>query len=316
VVRCRLLILVVLGLAVGLPAGSAAAADCAGADTPVSAASLASAKAAVLCLVNNERAARGLPVLAANDALALAAQRHTDDMVARDFFEHVAPAPAPWGAGPGERIAGAGYDAWEWAENIAAGYLTPRQVMAGWMASEGHCRNILAPGVAEIGVGVAAVPATLPNQAGGTWTQDFGRRANTAAPSKDTGPQDGCPFNGLAAPTAVPAAPAPVTPAPVTPAPVVTPVVPPAPTTPAPATKPLDAAFATHGGALVIGGHTTLPDGTRVHVVLRRGHHTLRHARARVRHHRFGVRVVLPPRRHGLVLQIRCGTLRLKHTLR
>ena len=38
-------------------------------------------------------------------------------------------------------------------ENIAAGYMTPKEVVEGWMNSTGHRENILSPKFTEIGVG-------------------------------------------------------------------------------------------------------------------------------------------------------------------
>jgi uncharacterized protein YkwD len=199
---CRRPLLVALAAAaLAGPAGTAHAASCPGADTPVSANTLGSAKAAVLCIVNAERAARGLPTLTENDKLSLAAQRHTDDMVARNFFAHLVPdsLAAPLGRDPGARLTLAGY-AWQtYGENIAAGQQTPRDVMTAWIKSHGHCRNILSPDVTQLGVGVAAVAATLPNQAGGTWTQDFGNPQGTAAPAASSGPQNGCDPSGYPA---------------------------------------------------------------------------------------------------------------------
>ena len=40
------------------------------------------------------------------------------------------------------------------AENVAAGQRTPERVVAAWMASEGHQRNILNPDYTDIGIGV------------------------------------------------------------------------------------------------------------------------------------------------------------------
>src|SRR3954468_3344294 len=118
----------------GATAGTAAAATCANADTPISNMSRTEARKAVLCIVNAERNARGLPSVRSDTRLMIAAQRHTADMVRRNYFEHV----APNGSDPGARITAAGYVWTSYGENIAAGYATPRAVMAGWMASEGH----------------------------------------------------------------------------------------------------------------------------------------------------------------------------------
>lgn len=60
--------------------------------------------------------------LAQNPLLSLASARHSDDMLARNFFAHIAEAPAPHGVTPTDRIEHAGYDldgAWATGENIA-----------------------------------------------------------------------------------------------------------------------------------------------------------------------------------------------------
>src|SRR4051794_24451229 len=57
----------------------------------------------------------------------------------------------------GERYAQAGYlDPQAWAENIAAGQLTPEEVMTSWMGSGGHRSNILGNLYQDAGVGLAA----------------------------------------------------------------------------------------------------------------------------------------------------------------
>jgi serine protease len=104
----------------------------------------------VLALANQERANDGCGVaLAANDLLQQAADLHSADMVARDFFSHT----NPDGKDPGDRLDDIGYIWWSWGENIAAGYSTPAAVMAGWMASSGHRANILNCDFTEIGIG-------------------------------------------------------------------------------------------------------------------------------------------------------------------
>ncbi len=64
------------------------------------------------------------------------------------------------------------------AENIAWGsshLATPRSVVARWLQSPAHKRNILDAGYREVGVGVAAGPtAYLPRAA--FYATDFGRR--------------------------------------------------------------------------------------------------------------------------------------------
>ena len=92
------------------------------------------------------------------------------------------------------RISAAGF---RWAaagENIATGYRTPRQVVAGWMASAGHCQNILDPTYRDVGTGVNRHPVAGYASRPGTWTQDFGLTVGTRAPSRNWGPAHGCPY--------------------------------------------------------------------------------------------------------------------------
>ncbi|MBV9309900.1 MAG: CAP domain-containing protein [Solirubrobacterales bacterium] len=140
---------------------------------------------AVLCLVNVERTSRGLPPLAARPALTRSAQLWTLRLVSSRTFTH--------GINFAARISAAGYS-WGYAgENIASGFRTPREVVRGWMGSEGHCRNILDPHFADIGVGVVPRPTGVAN-IGATWTQDFGLLLGHTPPSNNTGPQSRCPY--------------------------------------------------------------------------------------------------------------------------
>src|SRR3954452_9681423 len=189
---CRRIFPALVAIAALAPAAGASAASCPGADTAISSATLDSAKTTVLCIVNAERDARGLPTLVENDKLALAAQRHTDDMVARNFFSHFAPLPTVFGVDPGARISAAGYDWQSYGENITIGQVTPREVMTDWLQSPGHCQNLLRPGVTQLGVGTADTPATLDQPVGGTWTQDFANPQGTVAPAASRAPQAGC----------------------------------------------------------------------------------------------------------------------------
>ncbi|WP_030691367.1 sigma-70 family RNA polymerase sigma factor [Streptomyces globisporus] len=119
----------------------------------------------VIDLVNAERAKAGCGPLTEHPLLTRAAQGHSDDMAARDFFDHT----NPDGDGPGERITAAGYAWSSYGENIAKGQTTAAQVMDSWMNSPGHRANILNCGFKEIGVG-------LHTSGGPYWTQAFGSR--------------------------------------------------------------------------------------------------------------------------------------------
>ncbi|WP_327187469.1 CAP domain-containing protein [Streptomyces sp. NBC_01334] len=120
------------------------------------------AVARVVALVNSERAKVGCSPVTLNAKLSQAAQAHSADMASHNTMSHT----GSDGSDPGQRITRAGYLWSTYGENVAYGYSTPEQVMAGWMASAGHKRNILDCGFKEIGVGVA--------QPGNYWTQDFG----------------------------------------------------------------------------------------------------------------------------------------------
>lgn len=119
----------------------------------------------VVSLVNAERAKAGCGPLTANSTLNRAAQGHSDDMAARDYFDHT----NPDGDGPGERVTAAGYPWSTYGENIAMGQSTPEQVMEAWMNSPGHRANILNCDFKEIGIGIH-------NEGGPYWTQVFGAR--------------------------------------------------------------------------------------------------------------------------------------------
>jgi uncharacterized protein YkwD len=147
----------------------------------------------VLCLINLERAHRRLPALHASPLLDRSAQGWTDEMVARGVFSH----------GPGnafaDRISATGYD-WQAAgENIATGYPTPRSVVAAWMASADHCRNILDPVFRDVGTGVNPRPVRGAATGPATWTLDFGLLQGQSPGSTNQRPMAGCPYRRAAA---------------------------------------------------------------------------------------------------------------------
>ncbi len=127
----------------------------------------------VVDLTNALRARNGLDPLAVNAALSEAADGHSADMAAKNFFSHV----GSDGDRVGDRVDDAGYD-WTWVgENIAAGYATPDEVVAAWFDSPGHRLNMLSPHYTEIGVGF--VDDGNADRYGEYWTQVF------AAPADD-----------------------------------------------------------------------------------------------------------------------------------
>ncbi|ONH29750.1 CAP domain-containing protein [Pseudofrankia asymbiotica] len=122
--------------------------------------------AEVIMLTNLQREQHGLRPLTPEPRLAIAAAAHSADMARRHFFDH----SSPEGRQVSDRVEAAGYQYATVAENIAAGQRTPMEVVAGWMNSPGHRRNILLPEITEIGVGYAVSDDVY----GCYWTQVFG----------------------------------------------------------------------------------------------------------------------------------------------
>ncbi len=174
-------------LALTAPAGAARAAKpCAHARTPAVGASTTAMRTAVVCLINRQRTSRGLPALRASRRLDRSAQGWTDHMVATGVFSH--------GSNFAGRITATGYR-WQFAgENIATGYPTPQSVVRGWMASQGHCENILDPSYLNVGTGVSRHGVRGVHTGPSTWTQDFALPAGRPAPSHNRRPAAGCPY--------------------------------------------------------------------------------------------------------------------------
>ena len=105
--------------------------------------------------------------LTIDPALTCAARVHSKDMADHNYFNHT----NQQGQGPGWRIDQAGYSGGGWGENIAAGYSTPQQTVAGWLDSDGHCANMLNSAFVHIGIGYAYGPNS---DYGHYWTQAFG----------------------------------------------------------------------------------------------------------------------------------------------
>jgi len=105
----------------------------------------------LLELTNQERAKKKLPPLRPNAELFAAARNHSANMAKQNKMAHELD-----GQAPGERVRAAGYVPFNWGENIASGYSTAAEAVAGWMSSEGHRDNMLNPSFTEIGLGIVA----------------------------------------------------------------------------------------------------------------------------------------------------------------
>src|SRR3954454_332825 len=155
---------------------ASAATVCASADGPTAQTSTVTLANAALCLVNQERTARGLRPLKANRRLANAAKGHARDMNARGYFSH----DSANGASFVDRIRKAGYVPHRalpsLGEDLAWGcgsLGTPREIVQSWMNSPGHRANIRAGKCREAGMGVACgAPAAGMN--GSTYARDSG----------------------------------------------------------------------------------------------------------------------------------------------
>jgi uncharacterized protein YkwD len=176
-----LLLLLLLAFA---PAVATAAADCPHDGDLVTLLSAPDRRAALLCTIDAERTARNLPVVHASSQLARAAQGHSDDMVIRQFFEHV----TPGGSTLGDRVHATGYITgrrdWELGEAIAWAQQpldTPASLMRAWLGSPEHRAIILDRDFRDVGVGIT--PGLTDGSAGlgATAVLDFGFR--TASPT-------------------------------------------------------------------------------------------------------------------------------------
>src|SRR5690606_21065737 len=87
--------------------------------------------AGLLSATNSQRTSGGLGTLSADSQLTSAAQAKANDMVTRDYWSHV----TPDGKQPWTFITAAGYQYASAGENLAYGFLSSGDTIAGWMNS-------------------------------------------------------------------------------------------------------------------------------------------------------------------------------------
>ena len=130
----------------------------------------------MLTLINKERQGQGLDPLTMNSSLSSAARLHSQDMINRNFFNHV----NPDGLTPGDRARNAGYNFIALAENIC-GNSSIDAGHSSLMGSSSHRVNILNPNYKEVGIGIVD---------GGPYgkmiTQLFGTQSGNIASSPTT----------------------------------------------------------------------------------------------------------------------------------
>ncbi|TCZ76600.1 copper amine oxidase [Paenibacillus albiflavus] len=106
----------------------------------------------LLDLTNVFRLQNGISTLQWNETAATAARKHSTDMMANHFFDHV----NPQGQSVKERLAAVGLVNYSWyGENISAGYSNAIEAYAGWVNSSGHRKNMLNSHFETLGVGAA-----------------------------------------------------------------------------------------------------------------------------------------------------------------
>jgi uncharacterized protein YkwD len=120
------------------------------------------------------------PKLYWNDDLYASAFEHSTDLAESNTFSHYGSGTSSDITGDGkpsifyERIVANGYsNYYSVGENIAGGQKDLEEVMEAWLASPGHCENIMNPNYTEVGV---AVVTKADSTYGIYWTQNFGSK--------------------------------------------------------------------------------------------------------------------------------------------
>jgi hypothetical protein len=147
--------------------------------------------AAILCLVNGERADNGLPALNHVSQLDQSASGMCQRMITEHFFSH----ETPDGKSVVDRVQPTGYipksGDWVVGENLAWGsgaLSTPQAIVNGWMNSPGHRANILAPDYKDIGLAACNGSPSPDHQGGTVYVNNFGAKSgadvNATLPSE------------------------------------------------------------------------------------------------------------------------------------
>jgi hypothetical protein len=130
--------------------------------------------------VNRDRAAKGLPPLAYDEALADIARYHANDMHQHRFFAH----DSPTSGSLDDRMAAAGYLASVARENLAEAPNVD-QAEDGLLASPGHHANLMAKDITHLGVGI--VRGGLADADNLLFVQVFASPLDTQSPEEAVG---------------------------------------------------------------------------------------------------------------------------------
>lgn len=104
----------------------------------------------IVRFTNEKRAQDGLPSLQVNDELTKAAKAKGEDMLAKDYWAHV----APDGTEPWKFFKEVGYTYRYAGENLARDFSDASSTVDAWMASPTHKANLLSNKYQDIGVAV------------------------------------------------------------------------------------------------------------------------------------------------------------------
>ncbi len=128
----------------------------------------------ILLIVNIERKTQGLGPLTYNKKLAAMALTKAKDMIAKQYFAHVAPDGTDVVMLAERNL----YDYLNIGENLAMGdFVSSQDVMTGWMNSPGHRANILNKNYTELGI--SAIEGNYQGRIVWYAVQEFGRPAST-----------------------------------------------------------------------------------------------------------------------------------------
>lgn len=153
---------------------------CPNADARARTATRAEFRAAVLCLINEERASRDRRRLRKHEKLVEAAQAHTDTMQATGCFLHECPGEPSLK----QRLKRVGYiraDCTFFTFGQVIGFgtgadSTPRAMVQAWLGPDGHRKLILKRAFRDGGVGIRFGTPTNPDANGTTFTVNLGAR--------------------------------------------------------------------------------------------------------------------------------------------
>ena len=149
-----------------------------GTQTAANTCNLANFQTDLMTLINQARASSRTcgsttyPAVAAvawNSQLFDAAAGHSADMANQNYFSHT----SLDGRSAGQRITAAGYSWTAYGENIAAGQSSASSVMSGWLASSGHCSNIMNSNFTGVAVACVSNSSSTYNR---YWTMNLGRQ--------------------------------------------------------------------------------------------------------------------------------------------